>query len=44
MPSSVTRVECRFDCLLSTRRDAVPIKRDFMIDAERTACAKTASG
>ena len=37
MQPSITRVECRFDCLLSTRRDAVPIKRDFMVDAERTA-------
>ena len=31
-----------FQLLLSTRRDAVPITRDFMIDAERAAWAKTA--
>ncbi|MGA7031386.1 MAG: class I SAM-dependent methyltransferase, partial [Pseudolabrys sp.] len=31
-----------FQLLLSTRRDAVPITRDFMIDAERAAFAKTA--
>jgi cyclopropane-fatty-acyl-phospholipid synthase len=28
--------------LLSTKRDAVPITRDFMVDSERTAWAKTA--
>jgi hypothetical protein len=26
-----------FQLLLSTRRDAVPITRDFMVDAERQA-------
>jgi cyclopropane-fatty-acyl-phospholipid synthase len=31
-----------FQLLLSTRREAVPITRDFMIDAERGALAKTA--
>ena len=31
-----------FQLLLSTRRDAVPISRDFMVDAERSACAKGA--
>ena len=31
-----------FQLLLSTKRDAVPITRDFMIDAERTALAKIA--
>jgi hypothetical protein len=31
-----------FQLLLSTKRDAVPITRDFMIDAERAASAKTA--
>jgi cyclopropane-fatty-acyl-phospholipid synthase len=30
-----------FQLLLSTKRDAVPITRDFMIDVERAACAKT---
>jgi cyclopropane-fatty-acyl-phospholipid synthase len=30
-----------FQLLLSTRRDAVPITRDFMIDAERAAQAKS---
>jgi cyclopropane-fatty-acyl-phospholipid synthase len=29
-----------FQLLLSTRRDAVPITRDFMLDAERAALAK----
>jgi cyclopropane-fatty-acyl-phospholipid synthase len=33
-----------FQLLLSTKRDAVPITRDFMIEAERTACAKTMGG
>src|ERR1039458_10811374 len=28
-----------FQLLLSTRRDAVPITRDFMVDAERAAWA-----
>jgi len=28
--------------LLSTKRDAVPITRDFMIDVERATCSKTA--
>jgi hypothetical protein len=28
--------------LLSTKRDAVPITRDFMVDAERAAWAMTA--
>ena len=31
-----------FQLLLSTRRDAVPITRDFMIDVERAACATMA--
>jgi cyclopropane-fatty-acyl-phospholipid synthase len=31
-----------FQLLLSTKRDAVPIMRDFMVDAERAASAKTA--
>ena len=31
-----------FQMLLSTKRDAVPITRDFMVDVERTAWAKTA--
>jgi cyclopropane-fatty-acyl-phospholipid synthase len=31
-----------FQLLLSTRREAVPITRDFMFDAERAACAKGA--
>jgi cyclopropane-fatty-acyl-phospholipid synthase len=30
-----------FQLLLSTRRDAVPITRDFIADAERAAWAKT---
>ena len=29
-----------FQLLLSTKRDAVPITRDFMIDAERAASPK----
>jgi hypothetical protein len=28
--------------LLSTKRDAVPITRDFMVDVERAVWAKTA--
>jgi cyclopropane-fatty-acyl-phospholipid synthase len=31
-----------FQLLLSTKRDAVPITRDFMVDAERAAWAQTA--
>jgi cyclopropane-fatty-acyl-phospholipid synthase len=31
-----------FQLLLSTKRDAVPITRDFMVDGERAAFAKTA--
>jgi hypothetical protein len=31
-----------FQLLLSTKRDAVPITRDFMIDAERAASVETA--
>jgi cyclopropane-fatty-acyl-phospholipid synthase len=31
-----------FQLLLSTKRDAVPITRDFMIDGERAACATMA--
>jgi len=31
-----------FQMLLSTKRDAVPITRDFMVDSERAAWAKTA--
>jgi hypothetical protein len=27
-----------------SRRDAVPITRDFMTEVERAACVKTASG
>jgi cyclopropane-fatty-acyl-phospholipid synthase len=30
-----------FQMLLSTKRDAVPITRDFMIDFERAAHART---
>jgi cyclopropane-fatty-acyl-phospholipid synthase len=30
-----------FQMLLSTKRDAVPITRDFMVDSERAAWAKT---
>jgi cyclopropane-fatty-acyl-phospholipid synthase len=29
-----------FQLLLSTKRDAVPIRRDFMVDSERAAWAK----
>jgi cyclopropane-fatty-acyl-phospholipid synthase len=29
-----------FQMLLSTKRDAVPITRDFMVDFERAAWAK----
>jgi cyclopropane-fatty-acyl-phospholipid synthase len=29
-----------FQLLLSAKRDAVPITRDFMVDAERAAWAK----
>jgi len=32
-----------FQLLLSTKRDAVPITRDFMVDLERAAWAKSAS-
>jgi cyclopropane-fatty-acyl-phospholipid synthase len=32
-----------FQLLLSIRRDAVPITRDFMVNAERAAWAKTAT-
>ena len=31
-----------FQLLLSTKRDAVPITRDFMVDSEREAWAKMA--
>jgi cyclopropane-fatty-acyl-phospholipid synthase len=31
-----------FQLLLSTQRDAVPITRDFIFDAERAAWAKAA--
>ena len=31
-----------FQLLLSTKRDAVPITRDFMVDSERAAWARTA--
>jgi cyclopropane-fatty-acyl-phospholipid synthase len=31
-----------FQLLLSTKRDAVPITRDFMVDSERTDWAKPA--
>jgi cyclopropane-fatty-acyl-phospholipid synthase len=31
-----------FQMLLSTKRDAVPITRDFMVDSERAAWARTA--
>jgi cyclopropane-fatty-acyl-phospholipid synthase len=31
-----------FQLLLSTKRDAVPLTRDFMIDFERAAWVKTA--
>jgi hypothetical protein len=31
-----------FQMLLSTKRDAVPITRDFMVDFERATWAKTA--
>jgi cyclopropane-fatty-acyl-phospholipid synthase len=31
-----------FQMLLSTKREAVPITRDFMVDAERADWAKTA--
>jgi cyclopropane-fatty-acyl-phospholipid synthase len=33
-----------FQVLLSTNRDAVPIRRDFMVDFEREAWAKMAGG
>ena len=31
-----------FQLLLSTKREAVPITRDFMVDSERAGWAKTA--